>query len=164
MVDLLPTFHKRLGVHLSSAQLRREMFTFPLTLHIPGWCHRFDLMLRKALSGLPFFPQWLERLKALTNVLRVHIASDVLCKYLVRNDKGDVAATLGNASIASWAHWRWTTLWDCQKSIMPFLDDLLPWFNLTIFGDVQDRAGLIKAAEALSSQQWRDQFDFVFFH
>ena len=63
-VDCLPEFFSiMLGV--STLELPDRSHLFPLALQSPGWMHGWDVILRRGLASLSFFPAWLDGMRAL---------------------------------------------------------------------------------------------------
>ena len=64
--DLLPDFF-RLILGRVDVILPDRAKLFPFSLSSPGWQHGWDTVLRRALSGLSFFPHWLDGMRALVS-------------------------------------------------------------------------------------------------
>ena len=52
------------------AALELHPFLFPYTLHMPGWKHIWDNILRRSLCSLTWFPQWLQLAIASTSYMQ----------------------------------------------------------------------------------------------
>ena len=70
MHDILPEFFARIDPSFDLASHPAQCFLFPRAMMVQGWKHTMDLMFRKGLSSLRFFPGWLTGFKALVGVLR----------------------------------------------------------------------------------------------
>ena len=57
-------------------------FLFPRCIHMPGWRHNLDLIIRKALTSMRAFPIWITRLKAVIHLLRDVNLRDQVCRCL----------------------------------------------------------------------------------
>jgi hypothetical protein len=61
-VDILPEFFRMIGCRTDySPQL--QTYLFPRAMSIGGWRHTFDLILRRSLGQLSFFPGWMDKFK-----------------------------------------------------------------------------------------------------
>ena len=64
--DVLPMFFVWLQSGLDEASkciVDKTKYLFPRAFSFPGWNHLWDNLLKDALMRLPFFPDWLTRLK-----------------------------------------------------------------------------------------------------
>ena len=64
--DVLPMFFVWLQSGLDEASkciVDKTKYLFPRAFYFPGWNHLWDNLLKDALMRLPFFPDWLTRLK-----------------------------------------------------------------------------------------------------
>jgi len=141
-----------------------EDYLFPRCLAMPGWMHVWDLLIRKGLSSLGWFPRFLELLKALVAFLR----SSTICSSLVRNMRArgyqGVAELLSSSRLPRFAEWRWKTLRTCCRRLLDFVDSLRSTFDVTIYSNLKDRVWLTKVMTALSSDSWRWQLDWVMWY
>lgn len=83
---------------------------FPRAMALPGWKHLWDLLIRRGLSSLRWFPGWLDTFKGLTSWLRHRQNIDVLAKDLEDKGRRGLAAVLKSLSLPPFANWRWSTL------------------------------------------------------
>ena len=67
-IKLHPSVHAAAPGHL-----------FPRSIQIHGWKHLWDNLIQRGLTSLPWFPKWLDRLKALVAFLRSHSIQGELC-------------------------------------------------------------------------------------
>ena len=84
-------------------------WVFPRALLMPGWKHALDGVLQRSLSSLRFFPQWLDRFKAVVSLLRRETAGALWSRALEAHSPA-VAQVLLSISLPSFAAWRWATL------------------------------------------------------
>lgn len=134
---------------------------FPRALAMPGWQHMWDLLMRRGLTQMRFFPQWITGLKAIVNFLRSVANSSVVVRSLRQKGLDGAADMIEQASLPSFAEWRWGTLLLCCNRLALFLDTLIANFDAALFRDCKDRVGITTMLAALRSTVWRKQFDFV---
>ena len=77
---------------------------FPRCLQMPGWKHTWDLLIRRGLSSLAFFPRFLEQLKSIVYVLCNMSHVKVMASELTRLGLTAVAEMLLNSKFPSFAH------------------------------------------------------------
>ena len=83
---------------------------FPRAVRLLGWRHQFDLVIRKGLCRLPWFPRWLKLLKSITYFVRNDNLNDELCKLFRAAGLHGVATLVAQARVPDFAKWRWNTL------------------------------------------------------
>lgn len=67
----LPDFFRLVDPKFKAPQEDGDVdFLFPRALAVPGWMHLWDLLIRRGLEMLSFWPQWLQGLKAIVQFLR----------------------------------------------------------------------------------------------
>lgn len=140
-----------------------EAWSWPNAIHVPGWKHAWDLILQKGLSSLRWFPAWLARLKGVIAFLRQEGRRATMADHLRTLGKSGLADVVASTSLPSFAHWRWTTLHDCLKSLQPFLRSMATHFDARWFAKAKDTTGLSTMVAAMSSQEWHKQTDFVWY-
>ena len=136
---------------------------FPRAVHMRGWRHTWDLIVRNSLCSTLFFPWFAARLRALVAFLRdVGNLNEFARRLSLAGHRG-AAAVIRNTSLVSLAEWRWSTLGDVMVSLRPILSTAAAHFDLAWFTGINQNDGprLRTAAEAFASQLWRIQFDFV---
>ena len=68
-VDLLTEMYVGLDPKCAHASVTNsQMWQFPRALKMPGWKHCWDLMVRKGLTSLRFFPDWILKFKAVVSL------------------------------------------------------------------------------------------------
>lgn len=134
---------------------------FPRALAVPGWMHLWDLLIRRGLSDLGFFPLWLQGLKAIVSFLRQRQHMAVVARDFRRRGLGGAASVLESARFPNFAEWRWGTLLKCCDALSGILDTLREHFDAQLFHESRDRTGISNMLTALNSGQWKDQFCFV---
>ena len=68
--DILPQFCSMIGVAITGSFTQSRLF--PRALQIGGWRHLWDVVLRRALCSLAFFPEWLLDFKAISRHTHTH--------------------------------------------------------------------------------------------
>jgi hypothetical protein len=131
MVDCLPEFLEYLEMPPCSGPEQRHLF--PRVIEMPGWKHKFDLLIRRGLSSLLWFPAWLERLKALVAFCRSTLNTETLVGYLRGLGLKGAAQLFGGLHFPVFAHWRWSTLWRCCKELAKALPLLILQFTMNLF-------------------------------
>jgi len=69
--------------------------------------HSVDRLIRATLTGLPFFPGFLEGLKAVVTFVREHRRD--MCVALEKGGHGAVGELIQMAKLPPFAKWRWGT-------------------------------------------------------
>ena len=74
---VLPEFFYLVDPKFRGPEPACSTWLFPRAVEMPGWMHQFDLLIRRGLSSLSFFPGWVDLMKALISFLRQsqHITS-----------------------------------------------------------------------------------------
>jgi len=129
---------------------------------VPGWKHQLDLTLRDCLSSLAWFPDWLQKLKAVSSFLRTETYVQQVSHWLKGQGVGGLAEMVKKCSPPNFAEWRWGTLLKVAAAIKPVLLSLIVVFPFALFRKSRNQAQLDLIAEAFSSASWSGwQFDFV---
>ena len=137
---------------------------FPRALRILGWKHQFDLILRKGLVNLDWFPAWLQQFKDLVRLVRDRNIVASLCKGLRRDLLSGLATLLEGAEVPSFAAWRWTTLDKCCRAVHTFLDSLRVNFDPTALASMRDTRHLQSVTRSLRSELFAQRFHFVMWY
>ena len=111
----------------------RYQMLMPRVLRSSGWRHSFDLVLKKGLSTLDFFPEFLRRLKALVAFMRDKGLMETLTTSLHERGLGNAAAVLTASPLPSFANWRWSTLHRCTSSLSGAARTFQNVFDPTLF-------------------------------
>ena len=156
-ISVLQGFLKHVG---SDVLVRLDSpWVFPKALHVPGWKHAVDLLLRKGLWQLSFFPDFLKRVKAIVSFLR----DDMPRVRADLDDRGffGLAALMGSARLPHFANWRWATLDDCLQAMSLFVQSWAAAFDPDIFKSSRDTTKLTLVTQALSSHDFHAQLKTV---
>ena len=108
--DLLPEFFAQLGGTGDPSRYPREVRLFPAAVQVQGWKHCMDLLIRRGLSSMLFFPGWLEKFKHVCSFLRTASVAEALGKHFRGRGMLILAPYVESASIPTFANWRWGTL------------------------------------------------------
>ena len=81
MPDILPDFFSLLlGFHQHG--LPHRQFTFDLALQVPGWMHSWDVIIKRCLSSLSWFPSWLDKFKSIVKICRTQSMTKDMSRQL----------------------------------------------------------------------------------
>ena len=137
-------------------------FAFPRALQIPGWLHLWDVVLRRGLASLRFFPKWMADMQQLMSFLRSEVVIAQLCKDLVVLGLPGIAEMLQALKLPTIATWRWKTLGEACRALEPVLETLCHHFDPAPFlRNARDPARMRGVVSALTSQHWPARFKFV---
>jgi hypothetical protein len=136
-------------------------YLLPRALLVPGWRHLFDVVIRRSLCSLDYFPGFVDKLKAIVSFLRQSTILSELARDLTRRGYPGVADLLCATSFPSFAQWRWGTLRACCSSLGRCLDSLRQTFDPSPWRGSRDGVRLRKVIAALRCPLWRAQFTFV---
>ena len=114
---LLEQFMDHIGAKVKLS--RSSHLLFPPAIHIGGWKHKMDLLIKKGLWLLPWFPQFYQRVKHIYSFVRKK--RTVVCAELVKCGKAGLASVIKTARAPYAAHWRWGTLHKLLKGMTAFL-------------------------------------------
>lgn len=158
---VLPAFFRLIDPAFKVAKDTGDALLFPRALAVPGWMHLWDLLIRRGLESLDFFPGWLKGLKALVHFLRGTQHCTVIARNLRQRGLDGAADLVEQARLPNFAAWRWGTLRLCCDALAPILASLRESFDPTLFKDSRDRTGIATMLGALKSKDWAGQFFFV---
>ena len=166
MPDMLPDFFElMLRIPLQPAEAIHERWLFPLAIQMPGWRHIFDLILRRSLSSMPWFPRWLDIFKSLCSFLRDLSVQDQLCRSLRGTPFAAAVQVIKLVTIPGFAKWRWTTLDDCCSELFKIWATFRRVFNPQHFANMrEDGTRLQRVVEAVHNEIWNQQLKFVRWH
>ena len=158
-ISLLSSFFRHLGsnvfITLDSPWL------FPYALGVPGWKHALDLITRRGLWLLPFFPKFIKYVKAIISFLREEM--EAVCHDLRKRGYVGLAGMMQKVHLPNFAAWRWSTLDSCLKAISPFVESFGLVFDPTGFRNSRDTTRIKLVCEALLSRAWYSQLTVVGF-
>ena len=159
-VAVLQNFMRHIG---SNAFISTDSpLIFSGALAMPGWRHCFDLVLRRGLWMMPWFPSWVKKLKLLVSWLRDDLC--LITDFLLEKHMGGLASVLESASLPRFADWRWATLNNCLKSLDTFLGSLVRVYEPGPFKKSRDTVRHKAVTEALASPEWLNQFQVLKFY
>ena len=162
MADCLIDFYELILDIKVKDELPRSSL-FPLALQSPGWNHGWDVVLKRGLKSLSFFPAFLEGLRALIHFFRTRLLVEALCKKLAAQGYHIVAMMIESIHIPSVAEWRWGTLNKACVELSKVMGTLIAHWDTSLFANARDPKTIKQAARALSSAAFRWQFQFVCF-
>ena len=134
-------------------------YIFSSALHIPGWKHTFDLLLRKGLWTLDWFPKFIGQVKSIISFLRDDIGNVVM--DLRRRSMPALAKLMQKVRLPRFADWRWVTLDDCCKSLVSFVSSWSRAFDPSLFAKGRDAVKLKSVCEALQSPHFHRQLKAI---
>ena len=134
---------------------------FANAIHIPGWRHVWDGVLRRSLFSLSWFPKFLEKLKALVSLLRDSNAVDELAEHMLQSGLPGLASAVKSLRLVGLAEWRWSTLGRACKSIRGVLDSLAAHFDPAWTGKHRDKKRAQHVRFALCSIRWMPRYELV---
>lgn len=118
---VLPAFFRLVDPAFQAQRVTADALLFPRALAVPGWLHLWDLLIRRGLESLDFFPSWLQGLKALVHFLRGTQHSTVIARNLRQRGLAGAADLIEQARLPTFAAWRWGTLRLCCDRLAPIL-------------------------------------------
>lgn len=136
-------------------------FTFPRALEVPGWMHLWDTVLRRGLSSLSFFPQWMSQTRALAAFLRTAPMVTQLSNSIKATGRSGIAEMITSLKLPAIATWRWKTLVEFCKTLEPVIETLRLYFDPQLFKNSKDPARMKTVASALREEEWLLQFRFI---
>jgi hypothetical protein len=80
--------------------------TFPRALAIPGWRHLWDVVLRRGLASLSWFPGWMAGMRSLISFLRVETNMQQMTKDMLSSGFPMVAEIFAKMCLPTIADWR----------------------------------------------------------
>jgi hypothetical protein len=90
----------------------------PNALPVIGWNHLVDWLGKSCTSQLEFWPQWLERSRAVLRLLQQEAVRDRLRQALAANGPSDANADELRHFSATFAQWRWESLFRCADELV----------------------------------------------
>ena len=112
--DLLPLFCSHVGIP-TPAVLPKRSRTFPWAVLAAGWHHIFDGLLQRGLHSCCWFPAFLAEVKVIVSFMRNHMHD--MTTALEGANRHAIAQVLASVPWPHFAHWRWSTLNFCVRSI-----------------------------------------------
>ena len=159
-VDIVPDFYRCLG---SPARgLANRPYLFDVASQSPGWMHAWDIVLKRSLSSLRWFPSFLDKMRAVVSVFRVSTQVSQVVRHLRDNLQLPVVADMiASITVPSIAEWRWGSLWLALQALDGRLDTLRDHFEFRLWNNAKDPVKVRKCQAAFTSMEWRWQFEFV---
>ena len=159
-VNILPDFFWFIRAN-PPANTEDHTQLFPRAIKLLGWKHQMDLIIRKGLTSLVWFPVWVSLTTQVVYFLRnVHYLAG-LQKKLNELHLAVLCGQLEALKLPNFAKWRWNTLDFVCVSLNTVVQSLSRHFDVTWFADVRDRVMVRSVQRALSSQLWLEQFELV---
>ena len=160
----LEDFFWYMGVK-SPRGLRLNEPLFPRAIEILGWRHQWDLVARKGLTELRWFPLFLERLKAPTKFIRDrNLFAELVKRLKTQRLAGAVAILEEFNNVPNFAEWRWPTLYLVTKLLDNVIGTLVEHFDIAWFGTMRDKTWLRQTADALTLATFRSQLEFTLWY
>lgn len=160
MESQVPGLYKLLGY--TGPDLRSlSKLTFPRAVHMPGWRHLWDVVIRRGLGSLVFFPAWIGEMRALVSFLRSTVIVGQMKQMMIANGAHGAAEMLSRLSLPPLATWRWRTLGSACAALEPVFDTLRAHFAPAAFKNTREPSRLRKVCVAMSCPAWRERFRFV---
>eukprot|EP00959_Pyramimonas_sp_CCMP1952_P378104 7920364-Pyramimonas_sp.AAC.1 len=126
----------------------------PRVIRSSGWRHAFDVVIRRGLSMLDFFPDFLTKLKALVKFLRDRNLMETLVQGLRGRGLPAVAETVSVFTFPSFAKWRWSTPHHCVTPLSEILETFISAFDPALFRGMRDQTLFGTIVVALGSDRW----------
>jgi hypothetical protein len=108
-------------------------FLFPLALQSPGWCHGWDIILKRGLMMNSWFPSWLEGIRAAVYFFRSRLLVEALSKKIITDGFAAMGQLLDSVRVPSIAEWRWGTLNQACKAIAKVIGSLRIYFDGALY-------------------------------
>ena len=134
--------------------LPQRRFTFDFALQCPGWMHSWDVIIKRCLSSLSWFPSFFEKLKAVVKLCRSNSMTSDMARDLRKNGLPAIAQMLTCISIDSIAEWRWGTLWNTCDELAKFLNTLRAHFKPALFMNTKEPGVVKKVIFVFSATSW----------
>lgn len=142
-------------------QVDIDKWLFPRALLIPGWRHCFDGVLRRGLSGLPWFPAFLEKLKSLISFFRDYSMTDELARKLREAHLPGLAEAIQRLRLTSIAEWRWCTLGAACDGVGGIMESLVQHFDHSWCSPARDAKRSRHVSSALTDPTWQAEFRLI---
>ena len=132
----------------------------PFALPVAGWNHIVDWVGKAATTRLPFWPSWLDRVRAVIRLLQQEGVRDRLRQILleVSTATGDVGAADLQRFSASFASWRWESLFQRTRELLRVERSLRAAWAAVASGAVRlpirEDSLRTTAHEAIMSAEW----------
>ena len=150
--DILPAFFKFIKAPLP-ANYAIQQFLFPRAVLQPGMRHSVDRLIRKPLLGLPWFPSFLDGIKAIVSFVRDR-RTDINAS-LRKAGHGALADLLDTIRLSPFAKWRWGTLASCASEVDKFIRSFALYVDLEPFRRrAQDPTLVRRVSRVLTSAEW----------
>ena len=150
--DILPAFFRMIGADLPPRYVLQD-FLFVRALLQPGMRHSVDRLIKKGCLSQPWFPEFLDCLKAIVSFCRDR-KSDIK-QSLTKDGYPAVADMVGTAKLAPFTKWRWGNLKSSSRGILNFYRSLKQTLNLAPFRKrAQDPSLIRRVAKAFDSDIW----------
>ena len=135
--DILPDVFRALAKPSSRSAMEfpRQTWLLPSAFFMPGWQHIMDNIIKYTLSMMEMFPRLLSEIKAIVAFLRIESHCTILAKGVPEHTA--LYKALTGSLKASFAKWRWDTLYECLKAIIK-LQDLGTVWRRSKFNNSQD--------------------------
>ena len=157
--DVLPDFFELMHDFKVPCPLQLRMF--PNCLSMPGWQHGWDLMMRRALLALPFFPSFIAGLRAVVSFFRAPLLVDVLVRDICSRGYNMIGDMVKALKVPSIAEWRWGTVAAACGALNSIMSTLRSYFSDKLYKNARDPTLIQKTRNALQSDSWNWQFKFV---
>ena len=135
----------------------------PLALSAPGWCHGWDVILKRGLHSLSWFPSCLDSIRALIHFFRCSLLVQAFCKYLEQRNVHAISKWVASIRVPSIAEWRWGTLRTACKALEGIFETMRYYWSADLFSNAKDAKSLRRVGIALNSIKFKWQFRFVTF-
>ena len=160
--NMLPDFYDLiLNVKIPAAPPHCT-YLFPFAVQAPGWNHGWDIVLKRGLASLSWFPAFLDRLRCLVHFFRTRILVEALARK-VSESYPVISELIQGVHVVGIAAWRWGTLHTAVSSLDKVIATLAVHWDESLFANAKDPVTLKKASKALASATFRWQFKFVVF-
>ena len=157
--DCLREFLQEVGLTIPRG-FTDEEWLFPNCLQVAGWKHKIDILIKRGLSSCSFFPNWLTKTKAVVSFMRDESNRQVLVDDLEQRHLDGLAGILRDASMPTFAAWRWGTLARVCRELSLWIASFAQHFRPELFRKTRDPERLKSVCAALQPD-WMVQFKFV---
>ena len=151
--DILPDFFELMHGFKVPCPLQLRMF--PNCLSMPGWQHGWDLMMRRALLALPFFPSFIAGLRAVVSFFRAPLLVDVLVRDICSRGYNMIGDMVKALKVPSIAEWRWGTVAAACGALNSIMSTLRSYFSDKLYKNARDPTLIQKTRNALQSDSWK---------
>ena len=158
-LDILPDFFELMLNSSEHVPLVPRLF--PNCLSMPGWQHGWDLILRRTLLSLPFFPSFIAGLRAMVSFFRAPLLVDVFVRDIRSKGFGTIAQMVKALKVPSIAEWRWGTVAAACAAFSTIIGTLRDYFSDKLYKNSRDPTVIQRTRTALVSSAWAWQFKFI---